>query len=58
MIINKIIIRDQGYVQEYDVAHLRGDLSTLECHYSMWRILPLTWILNLLRFEDPVLTSS
>jgi hypothetical protein len=24
----------------------------------MWHVLPLIWILNLLRFEDPVLTSS
>ena len=53
-----IIIRDQGYIQDYDEARLRGDLSMLECHYSMWRVLPLTWISNLSRFEDPVSTSS
>jgi hypothetical protein len=41
----------QGYVQEYDVVHLNGDLSTLECHYSTWRVLPLTWILNLSRLK-------
>jgi hypothetical protein len=29
-----------------------------KCHYSMWCVLPLTWIASLLRFEDPVLTSS
>jgi hypothetical protein len=52
------MIHVQGYVQDYDVAHLKGDLSMKECHYSMWRILPLTWILNLSRFKDPVLTSS
>jgi hypothetical protein len=50
---NKIIIRDQGYIQDYDVARLNGDLSTWECHYSMCRILPLTWISNLSRFKDP-----
>jgi hypothetical protein len=25
---NKIIVRDQGYVQDYDVARLKGDYST------------------------------
>ncbi len=25
---NKIIVRDQGYVQDYDVARLNGDYST------------------------------
>ncbi len=24
---NKIIIRDQGYIQDYEVARLKGDLS-------------------------------
>jgi hypothetical protein len=52
------MIRVQGYVQDYKVVRLNGDLSTKECHYSMWRVLPLTWISNLLRFNDLVLTSS
>jgi hypothetical protein len=52
------MIHVQGYVQDYDVVRLNGDLSMWECHSSMWRILPLTWISNLSRFEDPVLTSS
>ncbi len=42
------MIHVKGYVQDYDVVCLNGDLST-ECHYGMWRILPLTWILNLFR---------
>ncbi len=25
---NKIIISDQGFIQDYDVARLKGDLST------------------------------
>ncbi len=44
------MIRVQGYVQDYDAVRLDGDLSTLECHYSMWCVLPLTWISNL--FQD------
>jgi hypothetical protein len=40
------MIRVQGYVQNYDVVHLNGDLSTQECHYGTWCILPPTWILN------------
>jgi hypothetical protein len=52
------MIRVQGYVQDYDVVRLNGDLSTWECHYSTWCVLPLPWISNLLRFEDLVLTSS
>ncbi len=44
------MIRVQGYVQYYDPVCLNGDLSTYECPYSMWRILPLIWILNL--FQD------
>ncbi len=40
------MIRVQGYVQDYDVVCLNGDLFMQECHYSMWCVLPLTWILN------------
>jgi hypothetical protein len=52
------MIRVQGYVQDYDVVRLNGDLSRWKCHYSTWRLLPLTWISNPLRFKDQVLTSS
>jgi hypothetical protein len=31
---NKIIICDQGYIQDYDLARLKGDLSMQKCHYS------------------------
>ncbi len=41
------MIRVQGYVQDYNVVRLNGDLSMWEYHYSMWRVLPLTWISNL-----------
>jgi hypothetical protein len=41
------MIHVQGYVQDYDAVCLNGDLSMWECHYSMWRILPLTWTSNL-----------
>ena len=52
------MMRVQRYVQDYDVVCLNGDLSMQERHYGMWRVLPLTWILNLSRFEDPVSTSG
>ncbi len=52
------MIRIQGYVKDYNVVRLNGDLSTWECHYSTWRILPLPWISNILRFKDLVSTSS
>jgi hypothetical protein len=45
--VKEIMIRVQGYVQDYGAVHLNGDLSTLECHYGTWPVLPCTWILNL-----------
>jgi hypothetical protein len=45
------MIRVQGYVQDYDVVRLPGDLS------SLWYVARLTTYLDLkslLRFEDPV----
>jgi hypothetical protein len=44
------MIRVEEYVQDYDVVRLNGDLSTYECHYGTWRVLPPTWISNL--FQD------
>jgi hypothetical protein len=29
------MIHVQGYVQDYDVVHMSGDLSASECHYGM-----------------------
>ena len=55
---NKIMVCVQGYVQDYDVISLNGDLSMYECHYSTWRVLPLTWTSNLLKVKDLVSTSS
>ncbi len=55
---NEIMISVQENFQDYYVVRLTSDLSTLECHYSTWPVLPLTRISNLLRFEDPALTSS
>ena len=46
------MIRVQGYVQDYDVVHRNGDLSTYECHYGTWHVLPPTWILNLFQYSE------